>query len=276
MTRAPEPLSSPGASADDLAARLQAYMRLCAGRRYEAVRVPPFTAYFHPFDAMVYQNYAIPDVELGGDLRDAIEKLRAVARARSRTARFEYINALAPDLEGALLAAGFRREAVARLMVCTKATYVAAPTPEGLELAILSSASPVEEFVVNASTGRRSFSDETPATLEEAEKTRADLMNGRAFLGRFGGSPASVALVAPPEDGISELAGVGTVPEFRGRGFGAAIVSRAAAAAFELGVEILFLSTITEEAGRLYERVGFRYLTSMLFCVDGGGEAHAP
>src|SRR5262245_35753146 len=83
-----------GCEHQDLLEALQAYMRSCADQRYESVRISPFTAYFHPFDGMVYLNYAIPDAGASGDLSESVEKLRAVCRARERTPRFEYIRAL--------------------------------------------------------------------------------------------------------------------------------------------------------------------------------------
>ncbi|MFP2932789.1 GNAT family N-acetyltransferase [Pyxidicoccus sp. 3LG] len=254
----------------NLIERLQESMRQSARERYSAVHVPPFTAFFHPFDAMVYLNYAIPDGPVTGDTREALRRLRAEFETRQRTPRFEYVDALAPDLAGMLRDAGYRQEAEARLMVCTRDTYVPFQGPEGLTISVLSPASPHEEVREFCAVTRQGFNPgETPTVGDdEVTKTLADLKEGRAFLARMDGRPVSGGLFSSPHDGTSELAGVATLQEWRGRGIGAALVSRAADEAFSRGVEVLFLSTITEEAGRLYERVGFRFVTRMLFYVD--------
>ncbi|HZI13467.1 MAG TPA: GNAT family N-acetyltransferase [Myxococcus sp.] len=250
--------------------RLQDSMRHAASERYTSVRVPPFTAFFHPFDALVYLNYAIPDGPVTGDTREALRRLRSEFETRSRIPRFEYIDALAPELAGMLRDAGYRQEAEARLMVCTRDSYVSLRAPEGLTFSVLTPESPREEARAFCATTRQGFEPGTTPVIsdEEVSKTLADLKDGRAFLAKMGGKPVSGGLFSSPHQGTSELAGVATLQEWRGRGIGAALVSRAAEEAFAQGVEVLFLSTITEEAGRLYERAGFRFLTRMLFYVD--------
>jgi GNAT superfamily N-acetyltransferase len=253
-----------------LVARLQASMRHAARERYTSVHVPPFTAFFHPFDAMVYLNYAIPDGPVTGDTGEALRRLRTEFEARKRVPRFEYVDALAPELSGRLRDAGYKQEAEARLMVCTRDTYVPCKAPDGLVFSVLTQESPREEVREFCAITYQGFNPGQAPMVSDEEVTKmlADLKDGRAFLARMEGRTVSGGLFTPPHEGTSELAGVATLQEWRGRGIGAALVSRAAGEAFERGVEVLFLSTITDEAGRLYERVGFRFLTRMLFYVD--------
>lgn len=250
--------------------RLQSYMRHAAQARYEATPVPPFTVFLHPFDALIYFNYAIPDGPVTGDVREPLRRLRAVFQERGRVPRFEYVSELAPALEDALLANGFRREAEARVMVCTRESFTPVPVPEGLSLSVLTSESPREEIRMFCETSRRGFSPDEPyeASEEEISKSLGELKQGRAVLGRVEGAPAVVGTFTAPHGGIAELGGVATLERFRKRGLGTALTSRVAQEAFDHGVDVLFLSTVTEEAGRIYERVGFRFLTRMLFLVD--------
>jgi len=250
--------------------RLQSYMRNAAQERYDSVPAPPFTVFLHPFDGLIYFNYAIPDGPVTGDVREPLRRLRAVFQERKRVPRFEYVSELAPSLEDALLANGFRREAEARVMVCTRESFTPAPVPEGLSLSLLSSESPREEIRVYYETSRRAFSpgELYEASEEDISKILEELKEGRAMLGRMEGAPAVVGSFTTPYGGIAELGGVGTLERFRKRGLGTALTSRVAQEAFARGVDMLFLSTITEEAGRIYERVGFRFLTRMLFLVD--------
>jgi GNAT superfamily N-acetyltransferase len=226
--------------------------------------------FLHPFDAMVYFNYAIPDGPLTGDVHEPLKRLREAFQERKRVPRFEYVAELAPALEETLLAHGFRREAEARLMVCTRESFTPVPVPEALTLSVLTPASPREEVRAYCIAARQGFSQgesyEVPE--EEISKMLGELKEGSAVLGRVEGQPAVVGMFTPLHAGIAEVGGVATIERFRKRGLGTALTSRVVQEAFDRGVDVLFLSTITEEAGRIYERVGFRFVTRMLFMVD--------
>lgn len=250
--------------------RLQSYMRSSAAERYESVPVPPFTAFFST-DPLIYFNYAIPNGPISGDVGEPLRRLRAEFQARRRVPRFEYVSELAPALADELLAAGFRQEAEARVMVCTRESFTPVEAPEELAFTVLTAGSSREDVRAFCNTGRRGFSLDEPdyeAPEEEISRFLKDLKDGRSVLGRVGGEPAVVGTCTPPSEGIAELAGVATLERFRKRGLGTALTSRAAREAFDRGVDVLFLSTITEQAGRIYERVGFRFVTRMLFYVD--------
>jgi GNAT superfamily N-acetyltransferase len=251
--------------------RLQSYMRRSAAGRYESIPVPPFTVFVHPHDPLIYFNYAIPDGPITGDVREPLRRLRAEYQQRGRVPRFEYVSELAPALADTLLAAGFRQEAEARVMVCTRESFTPVAVPEGLSLSVLTSGSSREEVRAYCNTSRRAFSPGEPyeASEEDVSKTLEELREGRAVVGYVEGQPVVVGTFTPPSEGIAELGGVATLERFRKRGFGTALTSRVAQEAFARGVDLLFLSTITEEAGRIYERVGFRFVTRMLFMVEG-------
>ncbi len=250
--------------------RLQSYMRHAAARRYEAVAVPPFTVFIHPSDGLIYFNYAIPDGPLTGDVREPLRRLRALFQERKRVPRFEYVSELAPALADTLLAAGFRLEAEARVMVCTRESFTPVPVPEGVTLSVLTPGSSRDEVRAYCNTARRGFAPNEPyeASEEEVSRMLEDMKSGGAVLGHVEGQPAVVGMFTPPFEGLAELGGVATLERFRKRGLGTALTSRVVREAFDRGVDVLFLSTITEEAGRIYERVGFRFVTRMLFVVD--------
>jgi ribosomal protein S18 acetylase RimI-like enzyme len=60
-----------------------------------------------------------------------------------------------------------------------------------------------------------------------------------------------------PRDGVTELAGIATLPAYRRRGIAAAVTAQLVADALERGVEVCFLSAESEEVARLYGRIGF-------------------
>jgi GNAT superfamily N-acetyltransferase len=60
-----------------------------------------------------------------------------------------------------------------------------------------------------------------------------------------------------PRDGVTELAGIATLPTHRRRGIGAAITARLVQDALGGGCEMCFLSAESSEVARVYENVGF-------------------
>ena len=128
-------------------------MRTTARGFYEAVPAPPFTCFFHARDPLRYFNYAIPDEPCGGDLGEALDRLRATFRGRDRVPRFEYVEGFAPDLGAALEDAGFEVELRAPLMTVPTADVADPSTIEGLE--IVSASHDVRAYLT---VGRRAFS----------------------------------------------------------------------------------------------------------------------
>jgi ribosomal protein S18 acetylase RimI-like enzyme len=97
------------------------------------------------------------------------------------------------------------------------------------------------------------------------ERTRAVFVPAgvRWFLGYVDGEMAGYTSLISLE-AVGYLDSVVTMPEFRGRGLGAATVSRAIEASQVSGDQALFL--LTEEdnpARRLYERLGFRVMAKV-------------
>ena len=112
--------------------RIQSYLRTTAHGFYEAVPVPPFTAFFNPRDPLRYLNYAIPDEPAEGDLSAPLEVLRETFRSRERLPRFEYVEGFAPGLAASLEAAGFELELRAPLMTCPAGEVAEPPAVPGL------------------------------------------------------------------------------------------------------------------------------------------------
>lgn len=246
--------------------QLQAYLRANARQHYEVVAFPPFTAFFHPTDSLLYFNYAIPD-EPVGDLADGLlEKLHELFATRKRQLRFEFLTEFAPQLGDILRNAGLTRQAQQQFMICTPETYCPAPAVPGLDIEVLDSRAPVATAQEFCFTQRCGFNpaDQEPATVEEAERFLRELKGGRAFLARLEGWTTSAGMFPPPIDGITELTGVSTLLPYRRRGTATALTACAIQAAFELGVRTICLTAEDEKAGRVYERVGFKSVATML------------
>jgi ribosomal protein S18 acetylase RimI-like enzyme len=252
------------------AERIQVYLRTTAAAFYEAVRVPPFTAFFSPTDPLPYLNYAIPDEPAGGNLSGPLGRLRETFHARGRLPRFEYVAGFAPGLAASLDAAGFEVELDAPLMICPPRELVHPPPVPGLEI-VPAATDPRAAITV----GSRSFGspDAPEATDEEVEGwiSRRSASEGVALLGLLDGEAVAIASATPPRDGLSEVAGVGVVEHARRRGVGSAMTAAAARGGAARGAELLFLSPGSDAAQSIYARIGFRPAERTLYYVDPAG-----
>lgn len=246
--------------------RLQTYLRESARQRYQAFPVPPFTVFVHPSSDFSYVNYAIPDQPTSGDLGGPLTALRATFLKHKRLPRFEFIQEFAPELAPALLEHGFEEESRTLFMTCSRENYRNAPAVPGLAITPLSAASSLADVRDFIMVQRHSFGSEEPPPVTETDVAEflGTLATSPSFLARIDGQAAGVGSLTTPIDGLTEIVGVGTHPAFRRRGIAAAITAAALGSAFAQGVEIACLSAADVNAGRVYERVGFRPLATML------------
>jgi predicted GNAT family acetyltransferase len=119
-----------------------------------------------------------------------------------------------------------------------------------------------------AGTARGDEGVEQAAALRAATDARPVDQAVRTFAAFEGDEPVSVASHIPLGS-ISEVAGVGTLPDHRRKGLGAALTAAAVADARGMGVETIFLTAGSEEIARVYERLGFER-------VGTGHTAEAP
>jgi ribosomal protein S18 acetylase RimI-like enzyme len=246
--------------------RIQSYLRTTAHGFWEAVPIPPFTAFFNPRDRLRYLNYAIPDEPAEGDLAAPLEVLREAFRSRDRVPRFEYVEGFAPGLAGSLEAVGFEVELRAPLMTCPAGEIAEPPAVQGLTVVPA-----VDDPRATITVGSRAFGagDEPEASDEDVSEwlVRAET-RGPSLLGLLEGEPVAIASATPPLDGLSEVSGVGVLAHARRRGIGAAMTAAAARAAAAKGAELLFLSPGSDGARAVYTRVGFRPAETTLYYAD--------
>ena len=255
---------------------LETYLRRAAMLGRETVEAPPFVCFFSPGDPLRFFNYAKPLHPVGAerdDLTEALVALRTAFRVRGRMPRFEFIEEYAPDLGPALPAAGFSLEARYPLLVCTPETLRPGPPITGLTITTLTPDSPAEDLLACLTVQREGFGEIAgdPPTQVDVDDLRANLAEDGAFLARMDGVPAGAMMFTAPLDGLAELAGGTTIAAYRRRGIGAAMIAAAAAAAFERGVEIAFLTAASEYASGVFQRAGFKwYATALAYCEETG------
>ncbi len=247
--------------------RLQSYLRHAASLSYEAVAIPPFTAFFHPIDDLIYFNYAIPDQDVSEDVSQQLVQLNEAFEARHRRPRWEYLEEFAPNLAPALRDAGFEQEAKLHLMVCSTDDLKPLPSVPNVTIEPVISTSPRQVIYDYMLTQRQGFN---PAYSEPpTDRDIDDWIDGRggnvSFLARFGGEPACAGGYTAPYDGICEIVGIATRPQFRKRGIASALTAHATQTAFNSGVEVACLTAGDERAGRVYEHIGYHPYATTLF-----------
>jgi ribosomal protein S18 acetylase RimI-like enzyme len=256
----------------DLIPSLQAYQRKAAAHTKQVHPCPPFHLYLHPSDRFRFFNYAIPDYpieELSGGTLDALE---AEFEKHDRLLRFEFLHEYAPRLRRLLDALGVPLESENPLLVCLPDTWSATPLPLGLEVRRLTPESPDADLAADINVGNRGFGEAgRDATPERVADLRRRLgLGNEYFLALIEGEPAGVGAYTLVSDGMTELVGIATLPEFRRRGIAAAVTAELARHAFEQGAGTVFLTAADDDASRVYQRSGFRRIGTGL--AYGGPE----
>lgn len=243
--------------------QIQGYLRALATRRQLSERVGPFLAGYDAHSDLVYRNYAIPD-NGAEPTPDEIQALIAAFERRQRTPRLEYVPVAAPAVEGSLLAAGFVIEGHYPLMTVTPGTARELPEPQGIELLLATSD---EELRGGATVQNIAYDEPAAPTEHDVARLRSAVeAGGVVALARDAatGAPVGAGQCTTPIEGVTEVAAIGVVPEYRRRGVAGAITSLLVRAAFAAGVTAPFLMPAAEDGMRIYMRAGFARVSEIM------------
>jgi predicted GNAT family acetyltransferase len=246
---------------------LQEYLRFKAHQHHEAVSSPPFTLFFHTTDPGEDANYAIPDTSESSDLPDSLTRLQTIFTKRNRKPCLTFIKEVFPHLAPILHSSGWSKVGQSQVMICTPKTYQPAPNVSGLAITTLSYQSSMEEVREGLDTNALGFDPQAQrATVKETEEFRQNLVLSRAFTARFQEQTVAAGMFTEIHDELTELVGITTLEAFRRRGIAAALTASMMHTAFQAGATQVFLIAANEQAGRIYERVGFHsYATHVVY-----------
>lgn len=250
-----------------LPTRLQTYLRAKAHRDgREPFPLPPFTLFLNPTVNDPNEGIAIPD---GADAYTPEDVVRACAAfaERGRVPCVQYLDAFAPGLTITLQLGvpGFEETLPLPVMYCTAGMLCHPRDVPGLTVTIITSESPLDEVKTNWNVNAHGFESGLYEAMEAiADEFRQTLLTTRAFTAYLQGEPAAAGMFTEIRDGLSELVGITTLPEYRRRGIGAALTAFVTRAAFDSGAEVVFLIAVNDAAGRVYERLGFRTVARLL------------
>ncbi|WP_307834067.1 GNAT family N-acetyltransferase [Paractinoplanes lichenicola] len=224
--------------------------------RPAAAEVGPFVFGLDPSTDSPHINYASP--RPGAAVTEAdVTELVAAFRAAGRRPRLEYVVNCAPGLEALLAAAGFGVEEQHEYLVCEAGTLTLPVVPAGFAVRE-PDADP--ERVAMVAAQNEAFGGEPTATDEDAARVlRSQSRGGVAIMAvAADGTCAGGGTAVAPNDGVSEVGGIGVRPAYRRRGLAGAITAAVTERLFAAGADLAWLEASGEDSWRVYERVGYR------------------
>lgn len=205
--------------------------------------------------------YARPTLGHSGEVPlDAVEKVRARQRELGVPEAFEWVAETTPGLRAAVEASGLTVHE--HPLMVLEGDGLPVPVPEGVTVRMVGADDAALETAVAAPYAAFGMAPE-PGTAERvAERIEAGWTRLAAALDGAGG--ALSAGQHQPVGPVSEVVGVGTVPEARRRGLGLAVTAALVADARSRGAELVFLTASDADVARLYGRLGFRTVATAL------------
>ncbi|MFC6285541.1 GNAT family N-acetyltransferase [Nocardioides sp. GCM10027113] len=248
-------------------ATLEQYYDAAPRQFASVVEVGPFTVFVGPPGGWTF--YARPRLGGSGPF-DAAAVADLVARMRDLGVpeTVEWVHDVTPDLLPAVLAEG-SLDRVEELPLMVLREPVAPLAPEGVTVRMLG---PHDEALLGPANGVSQLafgpSREPAAGPAERDASGAQASDAARALLRAGRARIAVAehpehgVLATgrhlPHGGVSEVAGVATLPAMRGRGLASAVTAVLLEDAVRSGVGTVFLTAASDAVARLYHRLGFR------------------
>ena len=225
--------------------------------------------------------YARP--ALGADARtvflpEHVTRVRQRQRELGLPESFEWTHEIVPGLRAAVEAAGLSVHTYP-LMVLDSTARVRPAPPAGVSVSLVSPDLPDDELRRIGAVAPVGFAapgtSAGPAGLEalatESASTSAEQLADRRDRLRRGVTVMAVAHTAEgpvatgshqPVAEVSEIVGVATLPAYRRRGIGAAVVDLLIEDALRRGAQTIFLTAGDDAIARVYHRLGFRQIAT--------------
>lgn len=209
-----------------------------------------------PYYARPQRGVAAPAV---GDVELALARQQELGLPEA----FEWIAEVAPAMRRAAEAAGLRVFEYPLMVLGDGACPSRAP--DGFELRL---ATPDDDVAALGRVAAVSFDAPVPQSEERSEFVRTRLAAELTVMAAAfrEGVPVAVGVHQPVGD-ATEVAGVGTLPDFRRLGLGTAVTALLVEDARRRGIQTVFLSAGDDATARLYGRLGFVWAGT--FCAAG-------
>ncbi|MCB0115918.1 MAG: GNAT family N-acetyltransferase [Caldilineaceae bacterium] len=249
--------------------RILDYLHARARQQCEVIGVAPFTLYLHLTSPIGENNVALPDAAFQDDISAILPQIDAFFSHRGRTPRIQFLDRQYPALEDSLTAAGYMLDEKLPVLVCTpEDLHMPTHMPPITVTAVDAESSDelvAEGWLLNNEgfTGRVAV-----ATADDVSFYRRVLGKGSAFSAYLDGVAAGAGMFHEPLVGVTEIAGITTLPAFRGKGIASAVTAHVTAAAFGAGVSLAYLVAASPEASRIYLRLGYEFCGHLVTMIN--------
>lgn len=246
--------------------KIQQFLIENAKQIYKCYDIESFNIFIHVKESLSYLNYVIPTQPNLNNFPIEYAKICEIFKDNSRQIRFEFLKEVVPQLATLLSSVGLKDEYRVDFMICTPDSFIKTPHIDRFLVSYLNKNSSVDELKKFKLTQELSFNEKKDILLNSIDEKDviSSIGKGIGLLGYTNGVIVSACQYTEIIDNITELVGIGTLSEYRSNGFGSAITSAAVQRAFDNGANIVRLSAADDKASKIYSRIGFYKIATML------------
>lgn len=221
-----------------------------------------FQVFTAPNNTRVWENMALTTAELPSDetaLRCDIAAMEACFETRGRAPRLEAVHEMGDALIPILEALGWVTEGVYTVYGCKPASAPEIVSVAGIQTVAIPDDAPVRVVQAMIQIGEKAF-ENPDAPLPTADVALASQVRWRGMpkvLATIDGVPVGSGMLTLSVNGCSELAGICTLENFRGRGVATQVVAHLLQIAQICGITLAYLTAADDVAARIYMRAGF-------------------
>ncbi|MFI5710681.1 GNAT family N-acetyltransferase [Kribbella sp. NPDC051620] len=250
----------------EIAARIASAQMVGLGRSRRQIVAGPLVGMLHDEDVWFLSSAVAADPGTPFDPDEvswALETIRQAFAAEGRWLHVELIEEANPGLAEALVANGMTIASRPPLLVVEPADLKLPDLPEGITASVVTS--PEEQSEADA------VAADAYETKDAANPFQPNPADGASVLIRQDGVPVATAAWTAIADGVTEVAGVGTLHSHRRQGLGAIATAYATQQAFETGgATLAWLTPGDDGADRLYRRLGYTPKATAIHLGDPG------
>ncbi len=221
-----------------------------------------FHVFTAPNNTRVWENMALTTAELPADvtaLRNDIVAMEGFFTTRGRAPRLEAVHQAGDALIPVLEELGWVTEGVYPVYAWQPALAPEIVSVAGIQTMAIPDDAPVDVLQAMMQIGERAF-DKPDAPLPTADVALASQLRWRGMpkvMAYIDGLPVGSGMLTLPISGCSELAGICTLENYRGRGVATQVVAHLLQIAQSCGITLAYLTAADDAAARIYMRAGF-------------------
>ena len=221
-----------------------------------------FHVFTAPDNTRVWENMALTSAELPADvtaLRSDIAAMEATFATRGRAPRLEAVHQAGDGLIPLLEELEWVTEGVYAVYGCQPDSAPVLASSADIQTVAISDDAPASAVQAMMQIGERAFEnpDAPLPTLDAATAAQLRWSGMPKVLAYVDGVAVGSGMLTLPVNGCSELAGICTLQDYRGRGVATQVVAHLLQIAQRSGITLAYLTAADDAAARIYMRAGF-------------------